>query len=564
MRACVYARYSTEGQREASLDDQFRECERVAKQHGFEVVVRFSDAALSGGTAIRPGYQEMLTAARHDKFDVIVVEDISRLWRNRAEFGPRSAELEDLGVHMVTAVGDDTRRDGWALVIQIKQAMAEHYRRESSYRSRRGVAGRALAKASTGGRSYGYRSAADNGTEQRSVDPEQAEVVRRIFRLYADGMSARAIADQLNRDRVPSPGATWNRTKRRGAGWLASAIAGDARRGLGILNNPLYVGEVIWNRFRWQRSASDSSKRRRIENPRDQWITHTDERLRIVPQELWDAVRRRQRAQAEVIGERVKRGLSRVSAKSTGRPNRHLLSGLLRCSECGSSMVISNGAYACSSRVNGGRSACGNDVRLQRSFIEPALIDDLKTSLRDPSVFAEVQRRLRERLKNRPKHVVTEAQVRKAEQTVANLIEAISQGGFRRSAGLAERLRQAEDELARLQGEIARPGQSPKVEQLTAGVRDRWSRLVADMERMTHDIKDPRTREEVRALLGRFKVEADAREVRIYNEQGRLEAALVRTSGADVRNYGSGGVHWELRMRIPRDRRRYPRLWVAK
>ena len=54
----------------------------------------------------------MLTAAREGVFDVIVVEDISRLTRNRAEFGPRSAELEDLKVNMVTAVGDDTRRDG--------------------------------------------------------------------------------------------------------------------------------------------------------------------------------------------------------------------------------------------------------------------------------------------------------------------------------------------------------------------------------------------------------------------------------------------------------------------
>jgi DNA invertase Pin-like site-specific DNA recombinase len=71
-----------------------------------------------------------------------VVEDISRLWRNRAEFGPRSAEFEDFGVHCVTAVGDDTRRDGWSLVIQIKQAVAEHARREASYRTRRELEGK--------------------------------------------------------------------------------------------------------------------------------------------------------------------------------------------------------------------------------------------------------------------------------------------------------------------------------------------------------------------------------------------------------------------------------------
>jgi hypothetical protein len=112
---------------------------------------------ISGGTADRPGYKALLAAARARKFDVIVVEDISRLWRNRAEFGPRSAELEDLRVHMVTAVGDDTRRDGEGLTIQIKLAMAEHQRREASYRTRRGLDGLARAGKPTGGKAYGYR-----------------------------------------------------------------------------------------------------------------------------------------------------------------------------------------------------------------------------------------------------------------------------------------------------------------------------------------------------------------------------------------------------------------------
>ena len=131
-RACLYARYSTSTQRTESLDDQWNACEEVAAREGFKIVAKFGDKEISGGTADRPGYQAMLDDARRHKFDIIVVEDISRMWRNRAEFGPRSAELEDLRVHMITAVGDDTRRDGWGLLIQIKQAMAEHERRQAS------------------------------------------------------------------------------------------------------------------------------------------------------------------------------------------------------------------------------------------------------------------------------------------------------------------------------------------------------------------------------------------------------------------------------------------------
>src|SRR5882762_11785229 len=125
MRAALYARFSTEQQRGESIDDQFRQCERTALAQGFDVVARFSDASISGGTAERPGYQALLSAARRGDFSVIVAEDISRLWRSRAEYGPRSAELEDLGVHLVTAVGDDTRRDGYGLMISIKAAMAD-------------------------------------------------------------------------------------------------------------------------------------------------------------------------------------------------------------------------------------------------------------------------------------------------------------------------------------------------------------------------------------------------------------------------------------------------------
>src|ERR1700722_20249858 len=95
VKAALYARFSTEKQRDASVDDQFRECERAAKSAGLEVVARFEDKGISGGTATRPGYQALRTAARSGRFDVIVTEDISRLWRNRAEFGSRSAELED-------------------------------------------------------------------------------------------------------------------------------------------------------------------------------------------------------------------------------------------------------------------------------------------------------------------------------------------------------------------------------------------------------------------------------------------------------------------------------------
>src|SRR5579872_5754206 len=85
LRAALYARFSTEKQSESSIDDQLRVCERIAEREEFAVVAKFSDAAISGGTAERPGYQRMLEAARQHEFDVIIAEDSSRLWREQSE-----------------------------------------------------------------------------------------------------------------------------------------------------------------------------------------------------------------------------------------------------------------------------------------------------------------------------------------------------------------------------------------------------------------------------------------------------------------------------------------------
>jgi hypothetical protein len=74
--------------------------------------------------------------------------------------------------------------------------------------------------------------------------------------------------------------------ERRRGGWMCSAIWGDPKRGLGILNNDMYRGVVVWNRARWLRSAADSGKRRQVMNPRTEWIEHKDESLRIVSDAL--------------------------------------------------------------------------------------------------------------------------------------------------------------------------------------------------------------------------------------------------------------------------------------
>ena len=533
MRAALYARFSTDRQRDASIEDQFRECQRVARNEGLDVVARFEDRGVSGGTHQRSGYQRMLAAARNHEFDVIVAEDISRLWRSRSEFGPRSAELEDLGVHMLTCVGDDTRRDGWGLVVQIKQAVAEHARRESSYRTRRGLEGNALGGKPTGGRAYGYISARESKSGCIEIDEEEAAVVRRIFEMYSAGVAPRSIAATLNAEGIPSPGARWQRTtRRRDRKWLASAIHGDVKRGTGILNNRRYVAVVTWGRSEWKRSAADSKQRRHRILPAGSAHERTEERLRIVPQDLWDRVKTRQHQRTREIGGFVQQGLRKRNS-GAGRPNKYLFSGLLMCGVCEASYVLRNRqSYCCASHWNG--AACSNAINVPRRVVEEVLLRGIREDLTDPAVIAEFERRVHVAVRRQRAASDQGGRISALEAEVANLTDAIAGGMLRTSPALANRLAETERELARLL--------SSRRTQLAAvpfgDLRGRFGALVEQLDEVLKADPD-RGREVLRGIFdGRVKLRPDSGGAFLWAEYSLGSAALI--PNAEIMVAGAG------------------------
>jgi site-specific DNA recombinase len=411
LRAVLYTRFSTDKQ--ASTEDQFRVCERIAEREGFTITHRFADEAISGGTANRPGYQDLLAAARRHDFDVIVAEDSSRLWRNMAEQSPRLAELRDLGLHIVTHNFDTRQEEASDWLGPILGTAAQVYRKEIARRTRRGLEGNALAHRPTGGKAYGYRSTVlPDGTKALVIVEAEAEVVRRIFREYVHGHSPRDIAAGLNADSIPSPGAAWKRNgfgqgKRADGKWQSTAIHGHIKRGTGILNNPRYVGRIEWGRSQWKRSATDSDRRTPILNP-EPLHSYTDETQRIVAQELWDAVKARQ-SRIHLSSATVRSAVARTA----GRPARHLLSGLFACGTCGGSYVRINARdYGCSTRKNGGPSACPNSATILCNRLERDVLDVIRSELLTVEavefVVCEVRRGLREARRNAPRAPVTD------------------------------------------------------------------------------------------------------------------------------------------------------------
>jgi site-specific DNA recombinase len=526
MRAAIYARFSTDKQSEASIEDQFRVCERLAERNGFRTVARFRDAAISGGTVDRPGYRALLQAARRHEFDVIVAEDTSRLWRLLAEQAPRLAELADLGVHVVTH-DLDTRQESAAVLSAVVGSMAEQYRKEIGRRTRRGLEGKARQGKPAGGRAYGYVPASMSASGSIEVDAAQADVVRQIFTWYANGWSPKAIARELNRGAVLSPGASWKRAERRAGGWVVSAIAGDIRRGIGILNNELYRGRVIWNRMRWQRSAADSSKRRAVPNPPSEWVTRDDESLRIVPQALWDRVKARQAGRRQKIGSAVRAGVQRDRAQRPGREPKFPFSGLLKCGTCGASFVMAGrDHYCCSSRAYGGTSACANDAYLRRTEIEVGLLSGIKRELAAPDLLKEMERRYRARRKQESPQRDETARRAKLEREIASLVDAVTSGALRGSPAIAQRLEDKELELAELK---SRP-QPLSVDKLLPQLGRRCREAVGRLEVLL--ARDPqRARLELREHVGPIRVRATAEEIVLESSREHMEAALLGNSG---------------------------------
>ena len=259
MKVAIYARYSSENQREASIEDQFRICREFARKQGWHIAGEYSDHAISGATLMRPGFQTMMSEALRGRVDVVLAEALDRFSRDQEDTAGLFKRLTFAGVNIVTlAEGDIT-----FLHIGLKGTMNAMFLKELADKTRRGLRGRIELGKSGGGVSYGYRILRrfENGivsTGEREVVQEEADIIRRIFKDYAAGLSPKQIAKDLNRDGLRGP---------RGALWSPSTIHGNPKRGLGILRNELYVGRMVWNRQRFLKDP-DTGKRVARPNPR--------------------------------------------------------------------------------------------------------------------------------------------------------------------------------------------------------------------------------------------------------------------------------------------------------
>jgi site-specific DNA recombinase len=427
VKIAIYARYSDEKQRDASIADQFRMCRLLAEKQGWQVVEEYSDHAISGASMIRPGIQALIADAMRGRFDLILAEAMDRLSRDQEDIAGLFKRMSYADVKMLTlSEGEITH-----LHVGLKGTMNALFLKDLADKTRRGQRGRVEAGKSGGGNSYGYDvvkkfdAAGEPIRGDRTINEAQAEVVRRIFRDYATGKSSKRIAVELNKEGVPAPG---------GGEWGFSTINGNVKRGNGILNNEIYVGKLVWNRQRFIKDP-DTGKRQARMNPESEWIVQEVPELRILDDDLWQAVKERQRTikQSDPDNDASNNKSEGENHFRDRRRPKYLLSGLTRCGCCGGGYaMISANLVGCSTARNKG--TCDNRMNIRRDQLEARVLNALRTNLMDPALFAEfceefTREMNRLRMEGRASIDAAEAEIKKIDRELDRLVDLILKGG---------------------------------------------------------------------------------------------------------------------------------------
>jgi DNA invertase Pin-like site-specific DNA recombinase len=313
VKVALYARYSSDNQRDASIADQLRVCRAYAERQDWTICEEYTDHAVSGATLLRAGIQALMRDALNRRFDAVLAESLDRFSRDQEDTAGLFKRLTFAGVNIVTIAEGDIAH----LHIGFKGTMNALFLKDLAEKTHRGLRGRVEDGKSAGGLCYGYRvvktlNGATVTTGEREIVPVEARV-ERIFREFVGGVSPKRIAKNLNRENIAGPV---------GGAWSPSTIYGNGKRGTGILNNELYIGRLVWNRLRYVKNP-DTGKRVSRLNPEAEWMRKEVPQLRIVSDELWVDAKQRQ-------------DVGRQAARTAGNPGgarrpQYLFSGLTKC-----------------------------------------------------------------------------------------------------------------------------------------------------------------------------------------------------------------------------------------
>ena len=316
MRVAIYARYSSDLQNPRSAEDQVHLCRGYMVRNWPEAPppLVFKDEALSGRRLqARLGLSSLLREVDQGKVECILVESLDRVSRNLRDTVGIFDNLNEQGTRLISV--NEGEID--FLQMGIRGTIGTVYVEDMIKKVRRGQNAKAAGGLFPGGLAYGYKVVRDKLDQagrpvvgERAIDPEQAKIIRLIFREFAAGLTARAVASRLNNMGVPSA---------RGGSWSAGSV-------LSILENHIYRGMLVFNR---KTKIQGRRGPRYRDNPPEEWVWHERPDLRIVSEPLWARVQ-------------MSRAIPSPRAYYTRKRSVEGFGELIRCGLCGSHTVLAD------------------------------------------------------------------------------------------------------------------------------------------------------------------------------------------------------------------------------
>jgi site-specific DNA recombinase len=369
--AALYCRLSRDDNMDSesnSIQNQRKILQKAAKDKGYTDTVFFVDDGITGTTMKRPGFQKMLTAIEAGYISAVFVKDLSRLGRNYIEVGKLTEEFFPLHDIRLVAVSDGVDSDeGEDDFTPFKNIMNEYYAKDISKKRRivnkmKGNAGVPLSPPP-----YGYIKNPDD-PRFWVVEPEAAEVVRRIYCMALEGYGLAETAAQLAADGVVNPTYYWRSrgTSRGGSKSTVEPTKWGHTTVKKILTLQEYCGDVI--NFK---SYSKSYKmKKRIENPEENRAIFLNVHEAIIDRQTWEKV------------QVLQKGTRRKKPTVTQEPS--VFSGLLKCPECGGNLNFHFNQnnhdikfFSCQNH-NSGYRKCSKTHYIRLDFLEQVVLYEVK------------------------------------------------------------------------------------------------------------------------------------------------------------------------------------------
>lgn len=301
-RACIYARFSSDNQRDESIDAQVRACKAYAEFHGYNIVDIYADYAYSATNDKRPEFQRMIADSGEDIFDIVLVHKLDRFSRNRYDSAQYKNLLQKNRVKLISVIEqfDDSPEGG--VMEGIIETFSEYYSRNLAREVQKGMKESAYKCLHLGGKPpLGYNV---NPDQTYSINYEESPIIETIFNMFLDGYSYKEIAQKLN---------NLGYKTRKGKTFTKNSFHD-------ILRNEKYAGVYVFNRSVSKRK--DGKRNNHANKSNDEIIRIENGMPAIISQEIFNQAQDRLKRQRHVE--------NKSYAKRV-----YLLSGKVRCGVCG-------------------------------------------------------------------------------------------------------------------------------------------------------------------------------------------------------------------------------------